>query len=112
MRPCYYEINVRASNDLFIGGNKHPQALAQDRTYYLTTNLGVVLKIAFRWGTWRLKQVAGRPVRRDRAQSEGWSDCIYHPGPVSAYVFGIGHGFAKADVAERTHPNYLAACNG
>jgi hypothetical protein len=107
VRTCYYEISVRESDNLFIGGNNNPQPLQRGRTYYLATNAGVVLKIAFRDETWRIKQVAGPPVRRDKASPGGWTDIIYHPEKVLAYVFGIGHGFDKPDVAERTVPGYL-----
>ena len=106
-RTCYYEINVRESGHLFIGGNDHPQLLQEGRTYYLATNAGVVLKIARRKATWRIKQVAGPPARRDKAPAGGWSDCIYHPEKVSAYVFGAGRGYAKTDLAVRTVPGYL-----
>ena len=111
MRTCYYEITVRGDDGgpdcLRIGiGEQH---LQRDRTYYLATNAGIVLKIAYRKEVWRIKQVAGPPARRDKANPEGWSDIIYHPGPVDAYVFGIGYGFPKPDLAERTFPGYLAA---
>lgn len=109
MRTCYYEIRVQAGDDcdcLLVGGNS-PQQVLRDHTYYLATDQGVVLKIAYRRATWRIKQVAGPPARRDKASEGGWSDCIYHPGKVVAYVFGIGHGFPKPDTAERTAPGYL-----
>jgi hypothetical protein len=107
VRTCYYEIKVQDSDNLFIGGNDTTQLLQRDRTYYLATNLGIVLKIAFRNETWRIKQVAGPPARRDKAPDGGWSDCVYHPDKVTAYVFGVGHGYTKPDIAIRTIPGYL-----
>jgi len=110
VRAIYYEITVRESDYLLIGGSLDLQPLQRDRTYYLSTDQGIVLKIACRHDTWRIKQVAGPPVRRDKMVTGGWSDCIYHPGEITAYVFGIGRGFAKADLAERTVPGYLIPC--
>ncbi|MEN6367619.1 MAG: hypothetical protein ABFC88_12465 [Thermoguttaceae bacterium] len=109
MRTVYYEINVHQSEHLFIGGmTENPSPLVQrDRTYYLYTNAGVVLKIAYRGETWRIKQVAGPAGRREKAAEGGWSDCFYHPGEVTSFVFGMGHGFEKTDVAEHTIPGYL-----
>jgi hypothetical protein len=105
-RTCYYEIAVYNGDRLHVGGRLFH--LQHDRTYYLATNAGIVLKIAYR-NTWRIKQVAGPPGRRDKARPESWSDTFYHPGDIESLVLGIGEGFPRADLAERTYPGFLSA---